>query len=484
MSVKKHKKMKNYLSLTLAVAISIQLAGASVYAAPSKEQELKELEQQLLVLETKLKAEQEKTAAKKEEQKNPKQKWDISLDGRVKWETSDTKSDSVERARLRLDHDINDKVSFHSRWALMQDNEFGLSDHFNHKINTYNSDHTLARVVYPDLNASDSGLVTEAYLKVKHTLGAENVIVGRFGQTFGATGFWSDEDAFGGIDGIKLTYGKKSKVTVGFANFAAALDYPDFTAQNAILSRTENYYRIKPLEDAFFMNAEVPLSGAVKLHGMVLKEKAGNDLRIATGDGANPWYDDKASDYDLRGAGVTANVAKNLTLLGDYLINLENSSIYLGTGGTATTGINNYIRQEYPHQIAKYASLRYKGAQWGNKGSFGLNFDYRDIDPAAKSNITANAYYGMHSMLFSPYSSNDMTLVSDGIKGPVVGLQFMVDKNIKLDLMHAFNNTLSYYQTSYTRTGTSTSNYRYWGKNTLTSESASNYTSISLSTRF
>ncbi len=479
MNMKKHKNMKKYLSLTIAGLISLNLAGP-VYGAPTKEEQLAELEQQLLVLETKLKAEQGKTVIKKERQKNPKKNWDISADTRVKWESSEAKTAFLQRARLNLDHDINDKVSFHTRWALMEDNEFGLSKHFAYRINTNNSNHAYAYTVYPDLNGSDNGLVSEAYLKIKDVLGAQNAVIGRFSQTFGATGFWSDEDAFGGIDGVKLTYGNKAKINIGFANFGAALDYPDFGGSNAINARAENYYRIKPLEEAYFMNAELPVNRKVKLHAMVLKEKTGKDITRATEDAYIPYYDDKASNYDLHGIGITAKLHKNLTFVGDYITNTSNSSIYLSTGSTSVANAkNNYVRQEYPDQHAKYLSLRYKGAKWGDKGSFGMNFDYRDIDAATRSNFTANAYYGMNSMLFSPYASNSMTLVSDGIKGPVIGTQYMLSKNIKLDVMHSFNNTFSYYDYKYWKEGS-----KGYASSTLATKDASNYTSISLSTRF
>ncbi|WP_177505974.1 hypothetical protein [Anaerosinus sp.] len=488
--MKKNRKFKKCCSLALAGLIALELSGTALAAestttVPTLEEELATLERQLAELENSLRKEQDKTVEQKKEADNKLDKWNIAGDVRVKWENSEAGGKWKERARLSVNNDINEKMSFYTRWSMMEDNEFGLSDHFAHKINTNNTNHSVAKTVYPDLGATDSGWVSDAYLKVKDSFGANEIVVGRFGQTFGATGFWADEDAYGGIDGIKMTFGNKAKVTIGYANFGANLDYPDFTSKNV---QTNDYlgdaYLVKPLEEAYFLNATIPIGNAVTLHGMMLKEKEGDSTRHTTGDAYIPYYDEMPSDYDLRGVGVTAKLDKNFTFVGDYMVNAANHSIYMANGtwggnkvGSAEEG--RYVRQEYDDQKALYLSLRYKGAKWGDQGSFGMNLDYRDIDAATRSNMTAGAYYSLNSMLYNPYSSSDNTLVSDGIKGPVIGFQYMITKDIMLQGMHAFNNKQSFYDYDYGKV-----NGNYTAHSDLKTEDASNYTFVSLSARF
>ena len=161
-----------------------------------------------------------------------------------------------------------------------------------HKINVKNADMTLGKTVYPDLTANDGAWVSEAYLKAKNVLGARNLdlVLGRFGQTFGATGFWSDADAYGGIDGVKLNYldpVTKSRLTFGYANFGANLDYNSTT--DVVNGTADDFYggeiyRVKPIQRAFFVDGAVPLGRAVTLHGMLLKEVNGSTVHHATGD--------------------------------------------------------------------------------------------------------------------------------------------------------------------------------------------------------
>ena len=201
--MKKNRKLKKCCSLALAGLIALELSGTalaaeSITTVPTLEEELATLERQLAELENSLQMEQDKTVEQKKEADNKLDKWNISGDIRVKWENSKAGGKWKERARLSVNNDINEKMSFYTRWSMMEDNEFGLSDHFAHKINTNNTNHSVAKTVYPDLGATDSGWVSDAYLKVKDSFGANEIVVGRFGQTFGATGFWSDAEASGG----------------------------------------------------------------------------------------------------------------------------------------------------------------------------------------------------------------------------------------------------------------------------------------------
>ncbi len=426
---------KKCLAATLALAISLSFAGTS-YAAPTQK-EIDELKKEIASLSISLKVEQRKSQAQ-EKAKDKKSAWEFAGDARIKYASYGNDSKMLERVRISMDHDIAKDVRFHARWNVMNDNEFGLT--------TKNADNLFNRESYryADFGAADNNWLSDVYVEMDNSLfGAKTATVGRFGQTFGATGFWSDADTSGGIDGIKLDFGANKRFTVGFANFGAAQDYPEYVKGGTSATRPDGsnavpYYFSKGIEDAYFINAKIPVSNATTFHGMYLKEVSSSMANaLMTSDSTSAVEGPRPGRHDLRGVGVSTKLNQTVTLLGDYMTN------------NAFSG----------KQDALYLSFRYKGADISKPGSFGMNLDYRRVD--APYTITNNKGIEYYSILCGNRLSSDLTLVADGVKGPVLGIQWAAGHDLLIEGKTSFST-----------------------KNTETGGKEDNYTSISLSTRF
>lgn len=446
--MKKHKSHgKKCLAATLALAISLGLAGTS-FAAPTQ-QDIDQLKKEIAELNMQLKVEQRK-AQVMEKAKDKKADWQFKGDARIKYAESASDSKMLERVRISVDHDMGKDVRFHARWNVMNDNEFGLTNRNAASL------YSRSTYYYSDFSGADNNWLSDAYVEMDKFLGADTVTIGRFGQTFGATGFWSDAQTNGGIDGIKLDLDNK-RLTVGFANFGATQDYHTYfsggtTAYFPDGSNAAPYVMSKDLEDAWFINYKAPLSKASTLHTMYLREvgsKTANALKTANG--SNVVEGPRHGKHDLQGIGLTTKLNDTVSLLGDYLRN------------NAVVG----------NQDAIYLSLRYKEANIAKPGSFGMNLDYRKIDSAyavsgqfkyydSDSKTIKNTNGIMeYSILCGGLLSSDRTLAEDGIKGPVFGFQWAAGHDLLVEGKRSFAT-----------------------KNTETGQSADNYTSISVSTRF
>lgn len=477
------------LSKAIAIAmLGLSLSGGGMPAAHASDAdaELAALEAELAALEAELAQEKGTIKEEKTKLKNEPNKLALSGDARVKYAYTGNGANWYYRGRLAVKHDINDKVSVYARWGLMNDNPFGLSEHNNHKINTYNSNnyqkgYIPAKVIYPDLEATDGSWVSDANMQFKKFLGADKFTLGRFGQTFGSTGLLGDEDAFGGIDGAKFDWsGKAGALTVGYAKFGALQQYPEINTTQALnptagLKFVGGAYQRKAVEQALFVNGQLKLGPAVTLHGMWIKEmNNGRAKLLETGSIYTPYFYDNPDDHDIRGIGITAQITPNLTLVGDYILNACDNSAYLADNIPATTtsenanpnknsamvnaAKNKYKVFDFGRQKSEYVSLRYKGAKWGDKGSFGINLDWRNIDPSARldayytytDNIggttISNAYYISNSSLYNTLSVADDILVSAGIKGPVLGFNYMITKNVKLSVLQTFAGSYNWYR--------------------------------------
>ena len=156
-----------------------------------------------------------------------------------------------------------------------------------------------------------------------------------------------------------------------------------------------------------------------------------------------------------------------------------------GAINAAKAKTDNYTKT-YDHQKAEYISLRYKEAKWGDKGSFGINLDWRNISPASRLTgyaTASNDYYVMSSSMLSSIAVADDLLAAQGVKGPVVGFNYMLDKNLKLTFMQTFGNSMNSY------------NFRFWDAKVGSkhhyhaalddiNEKADNMTIVSLTGRF
>ena len=484
------------LSKAIAIAmLGLSLSGGNMPAvhASDADAELAALEAELAALESELAQEKGTIKEEKTKLKNEPNKLKLSGDARVKYTHTGAGANWYLRGRVALKHDINEKVSVYARWALASDNPFGLSGHNNNKINTFNGQNYSsgkfgqATVYYPDLSATDGNWVSEANMQVKKFLGADKFTLGRFGQTFGATGLYGDEDAFGGIDGAKFDWsGQAGALTVGYAKFGATQHYPDIDSTVALSTNLKymgTSYQQKPLDQALFVNGQLKLGPAVTLHAMWIKEmNNGKSKLITTGSGYTPYYYDNPDDYDVRGVGITAQITPNLRLVGDYTINANDFMMTYVQGQKSADAPKKFNTYRYPRQKAEYISLRYKEAKWGDKGSFGINLDWRHIDPTVSLvgyHTANNDCHIVRDTLFSPLSMADDLLASAGVRGPVLGVHYMLSKNTKLSVLQTFANSYDFYDVSYKLT--SSKYYTYIDK---VNSSADNMTVVSLTAKF
>ena len=489
------------LSKAIAIAmLGLSLSGGNMPAvhASDADAELAALEAELAALESELA--QEKGTIKEEKTKLKKEpnKLKLSGDARIKYTHAEYGANWYARGRIAMQHDINDKVSVYARWALMSDNPMGLSEHFSHKINTNYPNTRKVRTMYPDLNATDGSWVSDANMQVKKLLGADKFTLGRFGQTFGATGLYGDEDAFGGIDGAKFDWsGQAGSLTVGYAKFGASQKTPELNSfWSSDTSKRANAFgaaggdmrygalQRKPLEQALFVNGQLKLGPAVTLHGMWIKEMNNGSSRLVSAANAYaPWFFDNPDDHDIRGIGITAQITPNLKLVADYAINANDFTATLGKGQTsAANARKKYETYRYERQKAEYVSLRYKEAKWGDKGSFGINLDWRNIDPSVNIGGYADKngdWTVVSNTLFNPLTMADELLASEGIKGPVFGINYMLTKNVKLTFMQTFANTFNWYNFYTEASGT-----KFYGYIDRINEKADNMTVVSLTAKF
>ena len=365
--------------------------------------------------------------------------WDVSGDARFKFASQNNQSKSMERLRVSVDHRLSKEINFHVRWNVMDDNEFGLSSK---RADTLYSDTGSYR--YPDFQANDNNWLSHLYVSMDNCLHIPQVTIGRFGQTFGATGFWGSEDK-GGIDGIKMELAKNHRLTVGFADFSPSQQYPDYVkgGTSAIYPDGSNaapYYFSKGIGDAIFINGSLPVDKSTDIYAMYLREVGtprNNALMTAhtTGDTVECAWDGK--HHELIGLGFKKRFSPDFTLLGDFMQN----------------------RAFDASQNAAYVSLRYKGADINKKGSFGVNLDYRRIGSPYK--LLDNKGTQNYSILCGNLISSDRTLVEDNRRGPVLGIQWTPTKDILVEAMQSFMT-----------------------HNTETGERVDDYTSLSISTRF
>ena len=519
------------LSKAIAIAmLGLSLSGGNMPAvhASDADAELAALEAELAALESELAQEKGTIKEEKTKLKNEPNKLKLSGDARIKYVHSGTGARWYERGRIAMQHDINDKVSVYARWGLMNDNPMGLSEHNNHRINTfsskkYNEGYIPAKVIYPDLEATDGSWVSDANMQVKKLLGADKFTLGRFGQTFGATGLLGDEDAFGGIDGAKFDWsGQAGALTVGYAKFGATQQYPEINSTQALNSSygikyLGGAYQRKAVEQALFVNGQLKLGPAVTLHGMWIKEmNNGKSKLIETGSIYSPYFYDNPDDHDIRGIGITAQITPTLKVVGDYVINACDQSAYLADNIAATTtkedtnpnkgnaivnaAKTKYKKFDFGRQKSTYVSLRYKEAKWGDKGSFGINLDWRNIDPTARldayftyadnigSSTINNEFYVSNSSLYNTLSVADDILVSAGIKGPVLGFNYMITKNVKLSVLQTFAGSYNWYQFNESPNKEKVSNkkwtYNFDANYNKVNEKADNMTVIALTAKF
>lgn len=452
------KNSKKYIAMLLSTAFSLNVA-AVASAAPSPEQldalraEIKELRQVLKVEKAKHKYQKAKDVERSKE-------WNVHGDIRAKYAKAGHEDVLTNRFRVSIDHQVGDTMRFKGRWAVMNNNEYGLSTSYSDALYRTNAAN-YSKYPYPDYKAADNNWISDAYIEMDRVFGS-TLSIGRFGHTFGATGFWSDAETSGGIDGVKASFDfreGKDNLTIGYANFSPTQDYPVFPS-SAINGKYEQivypdgktavpYYFSKGLSDALFLTAKKNIDKDLDLYAMYLRQfnttnKNSSVMTSELNGTKHPineaWGDGK---HTLWGFGFKKRFDANVTLLGDYMQN----------------------RAFNGHQDATYISLRYKGADIQRRGTFGLNLDYSRIG-SPYTQVHYNGILGAnvteyYSILAGNKLSSDMTWVQDNTNAFVFGFQWVPGKNILIEGKQSFN-------TKFTDTG----------------DKAPDYTSLSVSTKF
>jgi len=366
--------MKKKLALSLALMFSLGITGtAFAAAAPDMAAELASLKARMVELEKSMAIAK---VAKKDKQENK-----LSFDGsdfRIRWiKDGADGGDSalMERIRLNMNYKVNDDITFNTRWRVLNENELGTAG---------------SSGISPAIQGKDSYFVSDANMAIKNVLGS-TMTMGRFSQTFGATGYWNST-TIGLIDGVKFdTKIDKVKLTAGYANFGAfANPTAKFTTTATTVGTKTTYTTIetntaKPkLEDALFLNASYPISKDTTVNVMWVKEKSGAD-----------------SDFNVAGIGVNTKLADDWKFVGDYT--------------------KNYGQPNDPSGY--YLSLRWKGGNDDIAGSYGMRLDYRNIQ---------------NGNMFST-SGTSSNIPTQGFKGPAISAQYAIAKNVMLEGYQTFN---------------------------------------------
>jgi hypothetical protein len=253
----------------------------------------------------------------------------LSGDARVRWVRWDNATASpYTKGLVQNNYDfiatdrVNDDVTGTLRMYLMRNNQWGLPSQ---------------SVASPNTNETNE--VMEAKFEVRNFLGQNNTTLtaGRFAQTFGATTYIAN---LYGVDGVKVDFGNKLKVELGFADFSNPLS--NFTKldtdQNMVTTAGSLYFK-----NAAFAKLAYDTSKATQIQAFYLKNTNGAQV---------------ANIYDI---GVTTTVAPNLVLKGDYLKNTQFDTF----------------------NTNKQIFLMYGGANVAKPGTWGVGVGYADADARA-----------------------------------------------------------------------------------------------------
>jgi hypothetical protein len=208
------------------------------------------------------------------------------------------------------------------------------------------------------------------------------VTLGRFAQNFGATNYIG---VLQGLDGAKIDFGNKLKVTLGAADFGNALS--GFTKSevdaNAIVAGALYF------KDAAFAKLAYNTSPATQIQALYLKNTSGNKI---------------ANMYDV---GFASTVAPNLVFKADYAKNTAFDSL-------------NTNRQFV---------LAYKGADVSKPGTWGAVVNYSIAD--------ARANFG-----WGDYNPITMWPMAD-LKAWNAKVEYAFMKNVNFRVCRTFNSKVA-----------------------------------------
>ncbi|MBQ3854256.1 MAG: hypothetical protein II778_06050 [Anaerovibrio sp.] len=293
----------------------------------------------------------EKSSADAEEKakKDKSMEWKFSGDIRAR-AILERNSDGVGytyRVRLKGEKPITEDLKFVFRDVMMNENPTGVTG----------SSNVIGKngVVSQSSSKESFNKFDNAYFMISNIGGkkANTVKIGRFGHSFGTTGYWSGEWTYGMYDGLEFaTQSGKLKWGFGFGDWGAAND---------------------PTGDKFTVGADGIVRGAqgtdsLGTTGSKIERNYFAKLNYAPtkGDNINLWHlretggDSSPRDYNLLGLGFTHNFDKNWSIAVDYSHN---------------SGKDDHRRHD-----GKVAVLSYKKATYSKPNSFGIKAYYINVD--------------------------------------------------------------------------------------------------------
>ncbi len=252
----------------------------------------------------------------------------VSGDARMRWiDNGSGNTKFSERLRLDLKATVNENTGFYGRIMALNHNELGT---------------------YKTSTDSDRIVVTDAAFTTRNFYNT-TVTVGRFTQQMDPGGYWMS--TVGGVDGLKIATGKMLKMTAGFANFGA------YAGIQTGLAITDPAAGASEIKDAFFIQAEYPLSPVTTAGAWWFKEKTGDDSKL-----------------DVKSLHVTTNLSSAVKLLASY--------------GENAIETNKQTPAFY------HLRLTYGAASPAKPGSWSLAADYRKFEPGVNSSAYTAAMVG------------------------------------------------------------------------------------------
>lgn len=358
--------MKKQIVSCLTALILLGMTSGAFAAAPTLEEqeaELAMLKERLAAVELQIKEQktqlnQQRLKQQKSEdtaKKRKKRELKVYGDARVRSVDSGKGYEFTERVRLNVEKQINDDAFIRVRGIVMNENEMGTTGEVSSKIdNAYLQFNNL----YHDKNAS---------LKI-----------GRFGHSFGTTGYWSSAGSLGMYDGLELTAGNALKVSAGFGDWGAAKDND---AKNDKKQKTAN-----KLEKNVFLKLGYRPSKATALQAWHIRE---------TNADASPV------DYEVYGIGFKSKLSKSWKLAADYS---RNAAIDGAPEG-------------------KFATLTYGGANYNKPRSYEARLYYADVD---KGNVPSAL-------------NKSVNIPCNDVRGPGFSVHYTVAKGVMAEFLTGFD---------------------------------------------
>lgn len=368
--------MKKQLATGLTVVVILGMSG-SVFAQPTVEEqeaEIASLKARLAVIETQIKeqqVQQDKTnAAMKKKTKETTNDFTIYGDARVRSIDSGDGYGFQERVRVNLEKQVNKDTTFRIRSIMMNENELGTTG-----------------------DTDVKSKIDNAYMQFNNLYGDKNssLRIGRFGQSFGKTGYWSSEGSLGMYDGLEFTTGNKLKVSTGFGDWGGAKDPAKVTTKvsgtKLVDSSTDiSGTTLNKLEKNVYIKLAYDPSAATSLQAWHIRETNADSSPI---------------DYEITGIGVTSAIGKNLSLDADYSKNVA-------IDGDPT---------------GKFVTLTYGNAEYNKPHSYETRLYYADVD---KGNVPGTL-------------NKSINIPCNDVKGPGMSLHYIISKGVMAEFLTEFN---------------------------------------------